>query len=235
MAEPQDKLAARIAARKAAAEAAKQQGGVAAPAEPPTPSPSTAPVVTPAPVAPAAPVATPVAGFPSETKTARFPTETTKHGPEVFADILAALAANENSMIVARKLAALIDGGMDRKDLLDNIGKSKGWLSKKLQLLNAPKDVQRLIEAGELSESEYFDNREGVAVGIKGRGETLRFQRMSRVSIYSEAARDLAAILAHLADQLGAAPVRVADDATLKDLTNILNLRAGEVRRLLKK
>jgi hypothetical protein len=90
--------------------------------------------------------------------------------------------------------------------------------------------MQRLIEAGQLSESEYYDNRQNVKAGMRGRGESLQYQRMPTVTINIEAAHAIASILKNLAEQQGAAPIRFDANTSKKDLTSILNLRAGELR-----
>jgi hypothetical protein len=162
--------------------------------------------------------------FPSET--ASKPNETI---PEI-AEAINAIASGANPLVVARLLSAVLATGMKRRELIDKIGKSEGWLSKRLGLLNAPKDIQHLIEAGRLSESEYHDNRQNVKAGMRGRGESLQYQRMPTVTINIEAARALTEILKELAEQQGAAPIRFDANTSKKDLTSILNLRAGELR-----
>lgn len=146
-----------------------------------------------------------------------------------------AIAAGDNPFNIARMLTAILAGEVTRKELIVHLGKSDAWLSKRLGLLNAPKDIQRLIEEGELSESEYYDNRQNINAGIQGRGESLRYQRMPTVTISIEAAKALASILQDLATQLGAAPIRFDDKSNKKDITGILNQRAGELRGILKK
>ena len=69
---------------------------------------------------------------------------------------------------------------------------------------------------------------------MRGRGESLQYQRMLTVTINIEAARALAAILKDLAAQHGAAPIRLEADTSKKDLTSILNMRAGEIRGMQK-
>ncbi len=164
------------------------------------------------------------------TETVLMPNETI---PEI-AEAINAIASGANPLTVARLLLAILAGGMKRRELTDQIGKSEGWLSKRLGLLNAPKDMQRLIESGQLTESEYHDNRQNVKAGVRGRGESLQYQRMPTVTINIEAARALAAILKDLAAQQGAAPIRLDADTSKKDLTSILNLRAGELRGMKK-
>jgi hypothetical protein len=146
-----------------------------------------------------------------------------------------AIAAGENPIKIARMLTAILAGEVTRKELFVRLGKSEGWLSKRLGLLNAPKDIQRLIEEGELTESEYYDNRQNVKAGIHGRGESLRYQRMPTVTISIEAAKALASMLQDLAAQLGAAPIRFDEKSNKKDITGILNQRAGEILGIFKK
>jgi DNA-binding HxlR family transcriptional regulator len=153
--------------------------------------------------------------------------------PEI-AEAINAIASGANPLVVARLLSAVLATGMKRRELINQIGKSEGWLSKRLGLLNAPKDIQRLIEAGQLSESEYHDNRQNVKAGMRGRGESLQYQRMPTVTINIEAARALTEILKDLAEQQGAAPIRFDANTSKKDITSILNLRAGELRGMKK-
>jgi hypothetical protein len=163
----------------------------------------------------------------------QFPTETESKSKETTPEIseaINAIASGANPLVVARLLSAVLATGMKRRELIDKIGKSEGWLSKRQGLLNAPKDIQRLIEAGQLSESEYYDNRQNVKAGMRGRGESLQYQRMPTVTINIEAAHAIASILKDLAEQQGAAPIRFDVNTSKKDLTSILNLRAGELR-----
>lgn len=143
----------------------------------------------------------------------------------------AAIEAGENPLVSARRLAqVLAEHKVKRKDLAEGLGKSEGWLSKRLGLLNATRDIQHLIEAGQLSESEYYDNRANVAAGVRGKGEGVQYKRMPTVTIPIEAARALADVLQHLAKAHGLAPVRIDKNTTKKDLVNILTLRASEIR-----
>jgi hypothetical protein len=206
-----DKLAQRIEARRKAARLETEAGPAL-------------PVVA----ATDATVAQDKEQFPSET--ASKPNET---HPEI-AEAINAIAAGANPLLIARLLSAVLATGMQRRDLINQISKSEGWLSKRLGLLNAPKDIQRLIEAGQLAESEYHDNRQNVKAGMRGRGESLQYQRMPTVTINIEAARALTEILKDLAEQQGAAPIRFDANTSKKDITSILNLRAGELRGMKK-
>jgi hypothetical protein len=211
--EIQDKLAQRIEARRKAARLeAEAEAGQAAPAV----------------AATDATVARDKEQFPTET--ASKPNETI---PEI-AEAINAIASGANPLLIARLLSAVLATGMKRRELTAKIGKSEAWLSKRLGLLNAPKDMQRLIESGQLTESEYHDNRQNVKAGVRGRGASLQYQRMPTITINIEAARALAAILKDLAAQQGAAPIRLDEDTGKKDLTSILNLRAGEIRGMQK-
>jgi glucose/arabinose dehydrogenase len=205
--EIQDKLAQRIEARRKAARLETEAGPAL-------------PVVA----ATDATVAQDKEQFPSET--ASKPNEPT---PEI-SEAINAIASGANPLVVARLLSAVLATGMKRRELIEKIHKSEAWLSKRLGLLNAPKDMQRLIEAGQLSESEYYDNRQNVKAGMRGRGESLQYQRMPTVTINIEAAHAIATILKDLAEQQGAAPIRFDVNTSKKDLTSILNLRAGELR-----
>ena len=153
---------------------------------------------------------------------------------KALAEAIQAIAAGDNPIKIARLLSAILVGGVKRKAVLERLGKSDAWLSRRLGLLNADKDVQRLIETGELSEREYYNNRPNINQGIRGRGAALRYQRMPTITIGIEAARAIAAILQDLAIQQGAAPIRLDANTSKKDLTGILNQRAGEIRGMLK-
>jgi hypothetical protein len=203
----QDKLAQRIEARRKAARLETEAGPAL-------------PVVA----ATDATVAKDKEPFPSES--VLIPNET---NPEI-AEAINAIASGANPLVVARLLSAVLATGMKRRELIEKIHKSEAWLSKRLGLLNAPKDMQCLIEAGQLSESEYHDNRQNVKAGMRGRGESLQYQRMPTVTINIEAAHAIASILKNLAEQQGAAPIRFDANTSKKDLTSILNLRAGELR-----
>ena len=177
------------------------------------------------------------AGLPAETPVSMQAGQKNKPDPELekaLSEVIRALAAGENPIKTAMMLSAILAGGVKRKEVTERIAKSDAWLSKRLGLLKATKDIQRLIEAGELSEREYYNNRPNISSGIKGRGELLRYQRMPTVTIGIEAARAIASILQELAAQQGAAPIHLDANTNKKDLTGILNLRAGEIREMIK-
>lgn len=161
--------------------------------------------------------------------------EPNKEVDPAISEAINAIAAGDNPLKIARMLTAILAGEVKRKELIVHLGKSDAWLSKRLGLMNAPRDIQRLIEAGALTESEYYDNRQNIKAGIHGSGDTLRYKRMPTVTISIEAAKAVASILQDLATQLGAAPIRFDEKSNKKDITGILNQRAGEIRGIFKK
>jgi len=141
-----------------------------------------------------------------------------------------AIASGENPLTVARLLAAL---GLNNKELSVALGKSKAWVSKRLGLLEAPIAVQRLIESGELAESEYYNNRKNIQSGIKNTNGVLKYQRSPTIEIRLDAARSLVAILSNLAATSGATPIKLDQDANKKQIVNVLNEHAGEILKRL--
>lgn len=145
-------------------------------------------------------------------------------------EVSEAIASGENPITIARLLAAL---KLNNKELSVALGKSKGWVSKRLGLLEAPIAVQRLIESGELSESEYYNNRKNVPSGIINTGGVLKYQRSPTIEISLDAARSIAMILSHLAAATGATPIKLEPDMSRKRIVSILNDRASELQKRL--
>jgi hypothetical protein len=176
------------------------------------------------------------AGLPAETPVSIQAGQKNKPDPELekaLTDVIQAITAGDNPIKVAMMLSVILAGGVKRKDVIERIAKSDAWLSKRLGLLKATKDIQRLIEAGELSEREYYNNRPNINQGIKGRGAALRYQRMPTITISIEAARALASILRINAEQHGDSSIKLAPNAGKKDITGLLDLRAGYVLGLI--
>jgi hypothetical protein len=146
-------------------------------------------------------------------------------------EVSEAIASGENPVTIARLLAEL---KLSRKELAAALGKGKSWVSKRLGLLAAPIEVQRLIESGELSESEYYNNRRNVPSGIKKTGGELKYQRSPTIEINLDAARSIAMILSHLAAAAGAIPIKLEPDTSKKRIVGILNERATEIQKRLK-
>jgi hypothetical protein len=176
------------------------------------------------------------AGLPAETPVSIQAGQKYKPDRELekaLTDVIQAITAGDNPIKVAMMLSVILAGGVKRKDVIERIAKSDAWLSKRLGLLKATKDIQRLIEAGELSEREYYNNRPNINQGIKGRGAALRYQRMPTITISIEAARALASILRINAEQHGDSSIKLAPNAGKKDITGLLDLRAGYVLGLI--
>jgi len=176
------------------------------------------------------------AGLPAETPVSIQAGQKNKPDPELekaLTDVIQAITGGENPIKIATMLSVILAGGVKRKDVIERIAKSDAWLSKRLGLLKATKDIQRLIEAGELSEREYYNNRPNINQGIKGRGAALRYQRMPTITISIEAARALASILRINAEQHGDSSIKLAPNAGKKDITGLLDLRAGYVLGLI--
>lgn len=145
-----------------------------------------------------------------------------------------AIAENQNPMEVARLLGAIVSMGVRNKELVEALGKSKSWVSKRLGLLKAPEDIQRLIEEGSLTESEYYDHRKRVPTRIKRSKSGLQYQHIRTVRISTESARLLVLMLRDLAEKCGAAPIQVPVAGDRGGLKNILNARTAELLRGLK-
>lgn len=227
------------AAKLAAAAASGQPSAVPAEVAPVVPQ-----VETPAPLPPVVALAPAVAvaavqKFPSETSAAT-PAQSPKASKAAREDLeplldaaREAIANNKNAMTIARQLGQLIGLGLRNKDLTEQLGQSKSWVSKKLALLTAPVKVQRLIEAGELPESDYH-NTKNVTAQIKGRAGTLEYRRMPTVTISLETAKSLAAILRIIAEENGDTSLTLPASPSRKDISSLLDLRTAGVYELIK-
>ena len=163
---------------------------------------------------------------PQNTPSAQAPAGAT---PEVRA-VIDALASGQNAIALARLLVAC---GQTGKTLSQQIGKSAAWISKTIALLKAPADVQHQIEAGTMTPAQYHEGKSERKAGAVGAVGRIDYQRTPTVTISMDAARSIALILQHIAKTHGAAPIRLAAQPTKKDLSQILNLRAHELRGLI--
>jgi hypothetical protein len=146
-------------------------------------------------------------------------------------EVSEAIASGENPITIARLLAEL---KLSNKELAAALGKGKSWVSKRLGLLDAPIAVQRLIELGELSESEYYNNRKNIPSGIKNTGGVLKYQRSPTIEISLDAARSIVMILSDIAAATGATPIKLEPDTSKKRIVDILNDRATEMLKAIK-
>lgn len=139
---------------------------------------------------------------------------------------------------LATELAALKqDYSLTNNDLADMLKLSKGWISKKLSLLEAPAEIRELIANGELSETEFYNNKAQVLAKVNTGATRKKPQgadvRTPMVSIPMDAALELAALLQVLAVQKAANPIELSGKPTKKELVAILTSRASEIRMLL--
>ena len=215
MAEIKDKLVERIARRRAEAAAAAAAGAVPA-------SPSAPPAVQPAgvPAAAAAPGVAPVKTFPAES-----------FSPAQMAaikDLRDAVHLGQNPIEIAKRLTLLVTGRGMQNEIAAAIDKTPVWVSRKMQLLEAPAEIQARIAAGQLSESAYHEERLA-ALSTRGAG-FLRRSRESRGKVSKTAMRNIALLFQDLAGTHGLAPIRIPESVSLSELEHILNTRAGEIR-----
>jgi hypothetical protein len=154
---------------------------------------------------------------------------------EKLTNLIAAMDRGENPLAVARLIADILTGDVKNIALAHELKVSPPWISKRLSLLSAPQEVQKLIEAGSISETEYYNNREHVEKQVtKKKGQTLKYQRMPTVTISIEAAQTLAELLQKIATQQNLTPIKIEKNATKKELTSILNFRTSEIARAFK-
>lgn len=233
---PKDKLAQRIAQRRAAQAKADGAGLPEAVAPPPAAATDSVPSLAPSAPIPTTPAPSPSAlGVLAPAPVKKFPTET--FSPAQLAalkDLRDAMHLGENPLALARRLALLANNRGMRSEVAAAIDKTPSWVTKKLLLLEAPKEVQKLIEDGKLAESAYHDDRLSTKASIRGKGANLRFEREPRGKVSKTAMRNIAQMFQDIAEAHGLAPVRIPDTMSLTDLEYILNTRASEIRAALK-
>jgi len=119
--------------------------------------------------------------------------------------------------------------------IASRIGKSKGFVSKYINLLDAPVEVIDAIRKGEIAATAWFNNKELVLQQLKaapsGSAPPKTHNRISTVAVSLEAAKDMAKILQMLADKNGLANIDVdlSGSVTKKQLQAILTSRTNEV------
>lgn len=146
-----------------------------------------------------------------------------------------AIEQNKNPMQIAKMLAAILDAGLNSKQLADELRMSKAWVSKRLGLLKAPEELQQQIESGFLSEHEYYNHRARVeAESSRKKKQTLQYARMPTVTISIEAAHALAGILKKLTVSHNLNPIVLDQKTGKKELVSILNLRPFDILKAIK-
>jgi ParB/RepB/Spo0J family partition protein len=137
---------------------------------------------------------------------------------------------------LAEELADIKYGsGLTNEQIGSRIGKSKGFVSKYISLLNVPEDVKQAINSGEVTATAWFNNKEQVTQqlndGQSGSIPPKANKRNATLSISIDVALDIARILQTLSRQKGLADIDVdlSGSVTKKQLQAILSSRTNEV------
>ena len=128
--------------------------------------------------------------------------------------------------------------GFTIEEIGKRIGKSKGFVSKFISLANAPEEIKQAIERGELTATNWFNNKSLITEQINQPVKNLPPKTKARtatLSITMDAAKDLAKILQQLAADKGLAQIDVelSGKVTKKQLQAILVTRANEIAQSL--
>lgn len=235
--ELKDKLALRIQKRREE-EAAKAAASAVQPAPVPVavvPVVEVVETVTPAVAVQKFPTETFGAPLPAAPVAVAKPASTAVSNPVLDAKIAEtreAIQSGKNPMAIARLMGELVGLGQRNKDLTGALGMSKSAVTKKLALLSAPVKAQKLIESGELPESDYYNNK-NIKAQIKTKAGKLEYKRMPTVSISLETALALTSILRIIAEENGDTSLMLPDSPSRKDISALLDLRAGHILRLI--
>jgi len=126
--------------------------------------------------------------------------------------------------------------GLTIEKIASRIGKSKGFVSKYINLLDAPDDVKVAISKGEVAATAWFNNKELVTQQLTAPANHSRQPpqtktRNASMAISFDAARDMARILQALANQNGLANIDVdlTGSVSKKQLQAILLTRTNEI------
>ena len=126
--------------------------------------------------------------------------------------------------------------GFTIEKIASRIGKSKGFVSKYINLLDAPDEVKTAISTGEIAVTSWFNNKEQVSQQLKepvhhSRQPPQTKTRNASMAISFDAARDMARILQTLANQNGLANIDVdlSGSVSKKQLQAILLTRTNEI------
>ncbi|NOY71184.1 MAG: ParB/RepB/Spo0J family partition protein [Gammaproteobacteria bacterium] len=128
-----------------------------------------------------------------------------------------------------------IETGFTTEQVATRIGKSKGFVSKYINLLHAPDEVTLAIKNGDVSATAWFNNKDRVLQQLKespsGSVPPKTKHRTSTIAVSLDAAKDMARILQLLADKNGLANIDVdlTGAVTKKQLQAILTSRTTEV------
>ena len=125
--------------------------------------------------------------------------------------------------------------GFTIEKIASRIGKSKGFVSKYINLLNAPDEVQQAIHGGQVSATAWFNNKEQVIQQLHAdRSNSFppnAKNRQAALPVSIDIALNFARILQTLSIQKGLANIDVdlSGSVTKKQLQAILTSRTKEV------
>lgn len=136
---------------------------------------------------------------------------------------------------LAREIATLKEAyGWTNRAIAERLAVHESWISKKLSLLDAPEEVRARIAAGELSETEYYNNKSAAVEKAKRpASEKSDDVRTPMVSITLSTATTLAELLKVLAEKHGGNPVSLGAKPTKKEVIAVLTTRAKDLLRLI--
>lgn len=106
---------------------------------------------------------------------------------------------------LADEFQSLIDlTGWTHQQLADAVGVSRGWVSKKLSLLTAPKEIQDAIRSGEMAETDFYNNKAEAAAKVataknKGDGTATADKTPKKLSLSWADAVEVAQFIASMA------------------------------------
>lgn len=125
--------------------------------------------------------------------------------------------------------------GLTVEQIARRIGKSKGFVSKYINLLHAPDEVKQAIESGNVSATDWFNNKALVTQQLKqgpaGAPPPKVNKRHATMPVSLDIAKDVARILQTLSREKGLANIDVdlSGSVTKKQLQAILTSRTNEV------
>lgn len=130
--------------------------------------------------------------------------------------------------------------GFTLEQIASRIGKSKGFVSKYINLLEAPTEIREAIHNGEIAATAWFNNKELVTSQLKRSVKQQKIPpvtttRNATVAITFDAAKDIARILQSLAHTNGMVNIDVdlSGNVTKKQLQAILLTRSNEILKSL--
>ena len=127
------------------------------------------------------------------------------------------------------------ESGMTVEQIARRIGKSKGFVSKYINLFHAPVEVKQAIDSGNVSASDWFNNKslftQQLKQGSAGASPPKVNKRHATVPVSLDIAMDVVRILQTLSRQKGLANIDVdlSGAVTKKQLQAILTSRTNEV------